>query len=149
MKRIMIDKSLCTGCLNCTLACMSEHSTISKSLYDLKLSDKHNESRNHIAIDKNGNPTPIFCRHCDDPKCAETCMSGAMTKDDITGYVTYNKEKCASCYMCVMSCPFGVLKTDDLTKKEIVKCDMCGGREIPRCVESCPVGAIRLMEVTN
>ncbi|SHK68456.1 carbon-monoxide dehydrogenase iron sulfur subunit [Clostridium cavendishii DSM 21758] len=147
MKRIMINKDACTGCMNCTVACMCEHSTISKSIYKLNLSDKHNEACSRITLDSKNKPTPIFCRHCDEPKCVETCMSGAMTKDDETGYVTYNKDKCAYCYMCVMSCPFGVLKPDEVTKKHIVKCDMCPDRKTPACIESCPVGAIYLEEV--
>ena len=41
-----------------------------------------------------------------------TCMSGAMTKDENLGIVSYDENKCASCFMCVMSCPYGVLKPD-------------------------------------
>jgi carbon-monoxide dehydrogenase iron sulfur subunit len=74
-------------------------------------------------------------------------MSGAMTKDKASGLVSYDKEKCASCFMCVMSCPYGVLKPDTKSKTIVVKCDMCNGREIPRCVENCPTGAIYLEEV--
>lgn len=147
MKRIMIDKALCMGCLNCTLACMSEHNEKGKSIYDLDLENIKNESRNHIELDYHSKPSPIFCRHCTEPECVITCMSGAMTKDTETGFVSYDENKCASCFMCVMSCPFGVLKADEETKKVIIKCDMCNGRETPRCVENCPTGAIYVMEV--
>ena len=145
MKRIMIDNEKCQGCLNCSLACMAEHNEKGKSIYDLDLEDIKNVSRNYIIQKQEQKNCPIFCRHCDEPECVIACMSGAMTKDSETGIVSYNKEKCATCYMCVMSCPYGVLKADDETKKIIVKCDMCGGREIPRCVESCPTGAIYLV----
>lgn len=149
MKRIMIKKELCTGCLNCTVACMSEHNKNSSSFYDLELDNTDNESRNHIALDSLERPVPIFCRHCKEPECVLTCMSGAMTKNDETGMVSYDETKCASCFMCVMSCPYGVLKADAKSKKVIVKCDMCGGRDIPRCVENCPTGAIYLIEVSD
>lgn len=144
MSRIMIDRSLCKGCLNCTLACMAEHNEKGKSIFDLDLEDSRNESRSYIALDSEGGVAPIFCRHCDEPECVAACMSGAMTKDSSTGIVKYNKDKCASCFMCVMSCPFGVLKADDTNKKVILKCDLCNGREIPRCVENCPSRAISL-----
>ncbi|SHH98670.1 carbon-monoxide dehydrogenase iron sulfur subunit [Sporobacter termitidis DSM 10068] len=147
MKRIMIDKELCAGCLNCSLGCMAAHSDTGDSFYDLDLQDNKNESRNFVALDRNGKPVPIFCRHCDEPECVAACMSGAMTKDRETGVVSYDRDKCASCFMCVMSCPFGVLKTDEKTRKVIVKCDLCAGREGPRCVESCPSKAIYLVEV--
>lgn len=147
MKRIMINKELCTACMNCVVACMAEHNERNKSMYLVNLSNKENSSRNHIVLGKNNKPIPIFCRHCDEPECVNTCMSGAMTKDVETGVVTYDKDKCASCYMCVMACPFGVLKPDDMSGDTIIKCDFCNKREVPRCVENCPVGAIYVQEV--
>ena len=68
-------------------------------------------------------------------------MTGAMKKDPETGYVTYDKEQCASCYMCVMSCPFGILKPDSIHFREIMKCNMCvhrspdGKTANPMCVD--------------
>lgn len=147
MKRIMIKKELCTACMNCIVGCMAEHNDKGKSIYLLDMIDEDNESRNQIVIGKDNKPVPIICRHCDEAECANTCMSGAMTKDYVTGLVSYNATKCASCYMCVMSCPFGVLKPDTETGEKIVKCDFCNDRETPRCVASCPVGAIYVEEV--
>lgn len=144
MSRIIIDRSLCQGCLNCTLACMAEHNEKGKSVFDLDLEDGKNESRSYIVMDSEGKVTPIFCRHCDEPECVAACMSGALSKDPVTGIVKYDEEKCADCFMCVMSCPFGVLKADNFTKKIILKCDFCEGRETPRCIENCPSGAISL-----
>jgi carbon-monoxide dehydrogenase iron sulfur subunit len=144
MTRIIIDRSLCEGCLNCTLACMAEHNEKGKSIFDLDLEDRISESRSYISLDSQGKPAPIFCRHCDEPECVAACMSGAMSKDFSTGIVKYDEKKCASCFMCVMSCPYGVLKADDTNKKTILKCDLCGGREVPRCIENCPSGAISL-----
>ncbi len=142
MTRIIIDRSLCQGCMNCTVACMAEHNEKGKSIFELDLEDIRNESRSYIALDDRGKAAPIFCRHCDEPACAAACMSGAMTKDPLTGTVKYDEKKCAGCYMCVMSCPYGVLKADESTKRIIMKCDLCNGRQVPRCVENCPTGAI-------
>ena len=39
--------------------------------------------------------------------------------------------------MCVMNCPYGVLKPDDATKSVVIKCDFCkdlGGE--PSCVKA-------------
>lgn len=142
MKRIRIDKSLCQGCMNCVLACMCEHNDKASSIYDLNLEDVKNEGRNHISLDDKKMPTPLFCRHCEEPECVLACMSGAMSKNLETGIVSYDKNKCASCLMCIMSCHFGILKVDNKEKKSIIKCDMCPNREVPRCVENCPTGAI-------
>ena len=85
------------------------------------------DARNRVTIDSETNPAPIFCRHCTRPECA-------------------------SCYMCIMSCPYGILKYDSIHHKEIMKCNMCihrstDGSPAPMCVEKCPMGAISLEEV--
>ena len=148
MKRIQINRELCDGCLNCTAACMAEHNPLgSKTFESLNFSGTENESRNIIRMDKNGTLAPIFCRHCDEPECVLACISGAMAKDPETGEVSYDPDRCAACFMCVLSCPFGVLRPDRRTQSVIVKCDLCTGRETPRCVESCPKKAITWIEV--
>ncbi len=151
MKKIIIDKNLCMNCLNCSLACMSKNNPHSNNIYDLDLSDESNESMNHIALNSIKSPTPLFCRHCEDPECVKTCISGALTKNKETGYVEYDPSKCASCYMCVLYCEYGILKPSESKNKgkKILKCDMCKDREMPECVKHCPTGAIRYEEVEN
>lgn len=147
MKRIYIDRGKCVACLGCSLACMQAHRLDSGSVYDLCLSDPGNESRNRIALDKQGRVTPLFCRHCDDPKCVKACMSGAMTKDAEKGYVQYDEDRCAACFMCVMDCPFGILKPDRKTGAKVVKCDFCVEDEDgPNCVRACPLKALQVEE---
>ena len=114
MKRIMIDAQKCDGCKNCSAACMQAHRKTDGTIYDLDLTDPANESRNYILKDGSGNYRPIFCRHCDDPECVKSCMSGALYKDPESGHVFYDENRCGSCFMCVMNCPFGVLKPDRL-----------------------------------
>lgn len=145
MYRISINKELCSGCKNCVLACMLKHNKDS-NIYTLDLENIDNDSMGHIELDKENRPVPIICRHCDEPECVLTCMSGAMVKDKESGIVSYDKKKCGSCYMCVMACPYGVLKPDDRTKQIILKCDLCKDEETPRCVANCPTGAIEIQE---
>ena len=133
MKRIKIDRSKCVGCLTCTTACIVSHNS--------------EDSRSRITIDGDGKYAPIFCRQCDQPECVYTCMSGAMTKDEVTGQVNYDRKKCASCYMCIMACPYGVLKADKRTQKNIMKCDHCQHIGTPQCVAKCPMAAITEEEI--
>lgn len=148
MKRIFIEQEKCDGCKNCSLACMQAHRADSGSLYDLDLTDPANESRNFILLDSKNNYIPIFCRHCDDPKCVTSCMSGAMSKNPENGLVEYDKEKCAECFMCVMNCPYGVLKPSSAGNK-IIKCDFCINDNMePNCVKACPKKAIYVQEVS-
>jgi len=135
-KRIRIDREKCVSCLTCVSACLVEK--------------EDSEPRNRVVMSSQMTETPIFCRHCDKPECVYTCMSGAMRKDLETGLVLYDEEKCASCYMCIMSCPYGVLKEDARTRKRILKCDLCKDREEgPNCVAKCPMEAITVEEVTE
>lgn len=148
MKRIFIDSDKCDGCKNCSVACMQAHRETVGTVYDLDLTDIANESRNFIVIDHNGQYRPLFCRHCDSPECVTACMSGAMTKDSASGRVTYDKDRCAGCFMCVMSCPFGILKPDTKTRTKVIKCDFCADDDYePNCVKSCPKEAIYVEEV--
>lgn len=138
MLRIKINRERCIGCLTCVTACIVAHESC--------------DARNRVTIDSLIKPAPIFCRHCDFPECVYTCMTGAMHKNDRTGLVEYDLERCASCYMCIMACPYGVLKSDRLTHKAIMKCTMCvhrteDGSPNPMCVEKCPMQAIVLEEV--
>jgi carbon-monoxide dehydrogenase iron sulfur subunit len=104
------------------------------------------DSRNRVVIDRFNKPAPIFCRHCKFPECVYTCMTGAMTKHRETGFVLHDHRRCAKCGMCIMACPYGVLKPDRISG-DIMKCDMCGMRpEGPFCVEKCPMGAIETKE---
>ena len=148
MKRIFIDPAKCDGCKNCSLACMESHRQDGgKGLYTLDLTDPVNQSRNRIISDGKGGYRPIFCRHCDSPDCANTCMSGALEKNLETGLVTYDQDKCADCFMCVMNCRYGVpAVSPDRTR--IIKCDFCAHLpEGPACVRACPKKAIEVREV--
>ena len=149
MRRIIIDADKCKGCLNCSIACMQAQRG-EGSAYDIDLTDARHESRNTILLDSKKAYKPLFCRHCAKPSCATSCMSGAMVKDQSSGHVLYDKEKCAICFMCVMNCPFGVLKPDRATGTYVVKCDFChhGGGE-PSCAANCPTGAICVKEVAK
>ena len=157
MKRIFIDPAKYDGCKSCTLACMASHQDMTprrgtleelrQVLYTLDLTDPTVQSRNRIVSDGKGVYSPLFCRHCDVPDCAGACMSGALQKNLETGLVEYSADKCAACYMCVMSCRYGVpAVTPD--RERMIKCDFCQHlEEGPACVRSCPKKAIEVREV--
>jgi len=127
---------------------MQAHRPEDGTVYDLDLTDPQIESRNTILLNWQGKYIPLLCRHCAKPGCANSCMSGAMVKDAQTGHVRYDRDKCAQCFMCVMNCPFGVLKPDGATRSYVVKCDFCLEHgEDPSCVKMCPTKAIYVKEV--
>jgi carbon-monoxide dehydrogenase iron sulfur subunit len=127
---------------------MQAHREDDGDIYTLNLNDPRNESRNQILHDSAGKYVPIFCRHCSDPECVMSCMSGALSKDPESGHVFYDENKCAACFMCVMNCPYGVLKPDGVSRKKVIKCDFCRNDESgPNCVRMCPNAAIHVEEV--
>jgi len=95
------------------------------------------QSRNKIELDADGKLFPEFCRHCDEPSCVEACISGALTKGE-DGLVVCDQNICIGCFMCVMSCPYGMARPSVKNDGAMVKCDGCRGRESMACVDACP-----------
>lgn len=149
MKRIMIDADKCDGCKNCSIACMNANREDKGTIYDLDVTCGKNLSRNFI-YQIGDKYYPVFCRHCDDPDCVGACMSNALTKNPDTGYIEYDKTRCAACYMCVMSCRYGLLRPD-MNRKSMVGCSFCQDTEDkePECVKACPKKAIYIEEVPS
>ena len=145
MKRIIAKQENCIGCGLCEVYCTVQHS---KSKDIIKAYNQENPkpiSRVRLELNK---PISfaIQCRHCEDAPCVTACLSGAMQKDQTTGLVTHNKEKCMGCWTCVMVCPYGAIKMDQ-QGKVIAKCDMCQDLEEPACVANCPNQALVVKEV--
>lgn len=131
MERILIvDQLKCDGCGDCVLACEeARRSVASDGLACLKL----------VTLPDDGLWFPIVCQHCDEPLCALTCPTGALSKNEVTGWVNLDRQRCAGCGMCVVSCPFGAVRFNSETRKP-AKCDLCGGD--PACVKKCKPGAL-------
>lgn len=72
-------------------------------------------------------------------------MSGAMRRDAETGMVCVERGRCRGCWMCLMACPFGVIRADRVAGVAH-KCDGCLGRGTAACVEACEPGALVLAE---
>lgn len=133
------------GCRLCEVYCITKNSSFKEILRIYKgkepkpLSAIYFEEKGYVSF-------AIQCRHCSDPPCVEACLTGAMYKDKTTGIVLHNKEKCVGCWMCIMVCPFGVIKPDLEKKKVASKCDLCIEKGFPSCVENCPNEALILIE---
>jgi len=52
---------------------------------------------------------------------------------------------CVGCKSCILACPFGVLDSN-LLNHASQKCNLCADRKDgPRCVASCPSGALQYL----
>ena len=146
MKRVFCQIPKCLACRSCELACAVAHSR-SKNLVDAIRENPLPKHRIQVeSIDAKGGLYPVRaialqCRHCEDPMCAQACISGGINRDEKTGEMIADPAKCVACWSCIMVCPFGVIvKYEDC--HQAVKCDHCPDRETPACVESCPTGAL-------
>lgn len=83
----------------------------------------------------------VSCRHCDNPICVKSCITGALSVKD--GVIHIDKEKCIGCFTCVLVCPYGaVMPASD--GKVMQKCELCtdNANGEPACVKGCPNRAI-------
>lgn len=136
-KGIVISPDKCTGCRTCELTCsFSKNGNFNPK--DAAISV--------LFFDEVGLQVPMTCLQCDDAHCVKVCPVSALTKDENTGVVNYDSEKCIGCKMCVSACPFGNMTYSSRLKK-VIKCDECGGD--PQCVKLCPSGALEYKELDS
>lgn len=133
------------GCRLCEIHCITQHSKTKNIIKTYK--GEYPKPLPRINVEEKGYVNfALQCRHCEDAPCLEACITGAMYRDDKTGAVLCNENKCVGCWMCIMVCPFGAISRNMEGKKVASKCDLCGEEEIPVCVKHCPNEAIVFKE---
>ena len=158
MKTVFVNPERCIGCKQCQIACAVEHSQ-SKNLYQAIAEDRKPRPRVLVApgiyLDTS---FPNKCRHCDPAPCMAVCPTGAISRDVDMDMVVVDGDKCITCAMCAMVCPFDVITfypsyKARLDKAVAIKCDHCIERQrqddIPACVEACKVGALVFGDVND
>lgn len=155
---IFSDADKCLGCHSCELACAMAHGE--GNLFEAVASKKMFHSRTRVVT--TGEYTiPVQCRQCENAPCVIVCPTKAIEQKD--GRVVIYEKNCIGCKLCIKVCPFGAITVitdgaiqDGKKKKRGVakKCDLCAGlRDLqghekePACVEACPTGAIKLVNM--
>ena len=159
-KGVLHDLVRCVGCRKCEAGCNKvNHLPAPEKPFD-DLSVLEEKRRTHAdtytvvnKYDVTGREKPVFlkrqCNHCKEPACASACFVQAFKKTP-EGAVTYDETVCVGCRYCMVACPFDVptYEYEKLLTPRIMKCTMChplitsGERDIPGCVEACPVEAL-------
>lgn len=137
MKRVYVNEEWCLGCHLCEYNCAYANSGLSDMVLALK--DKPIYPRIHIE-NTDRISYAVSCRHCEDPICVNSCIAHALSKDG--DVVKIDRERCVSCFTCVLVCPYGALSPGP--DGVMQKCELClqnsTGR--PACVAGCPNHAI-------
>jgi len=150
LKRIYCIVEKCLACRSCEIACAVAHSGTERVEDAVKIRPLPKHRIRVESIGDRNTPQGIRsialqCRHCEDPLCAQACITGGISRDPETGAIVNNPDKCVACWSCIMVCPFGVIvRYEDCHRA--VKCDHCADRDGPACVEACPTRALLYCE---
>lgn len=155
---MIIDVDKCTGCYSCFLACKDEFcgnnypgysvSQPARGHYWMKLVSVERGTYPRVKLDYI--PTP--CQQCEKASCLEGGTDGAVYKRD-DGIVIIDPEKARGQKEIVSSCPYRVIYWNE-EENVPQKCNFCAhlldqGWKEPRCVETCPTGAIIFGDLEN
>ncbi len=138
MKKIYVNEEWCLGCHLCEYYCAFANSgktNMVSALKDVKINPR-------IQVEEGGDVCfAVNCRHCDDPICVKSCITGALSIND--GIIEIDQNKCVGCYTCVLVCPYGAVMPDG-SGHAVQKCELCTKNScgFPSCVAHCPNNAI-------
>lgn len=124
---------LCTGCRTCELACSFQKEGGYNPAF----------ARLKVVADEDGLWSDIIvCAQCENAACLRVCPHGAISRDEASGAVVLDREKCRACGTCVKYCHRQIVRVAPGERKP-AKCDLCPeAGEAPPCVEQCPTGAL-------
>ena len=148
---IVIDVDKCIGCYNCFLTCRDEYAGNEYPGYSaaqpmsgmnwIKVIERERGQYPYVKVDH----IPVTCAHCDSAACVKLDQSGAIYRRP-DGIVLIDPEKAKGNKGLVGLCPYRQIEwNEELQLAQ--KCTMCAhlldrGDPEPRCVESCPSGAL-------
>ena len=160
---MVIDMKGCIGCSSCAMACKIENNLPDHVWWNRVLT-RGGQNRDTPAgtyPNLTMSNVVVACQHCENPACIKVCPVGATYKDEETGVVRQDYDKCIGCRMCMSACPYtgvrsfnweeprhvvghavGDADVPPHQKHTVEKCTFCWHRLAkglePACVEPCP-----------
>lgn len=134
----IFNHNRCVACGACSAACILENgfSFRARSIYTYNA---------EAAVSLPVVNISMACNHCSKPSCLEGCPASALYRDQDSGAVLIDDEKCIGCRYCLWNCPYDApVYLDD--RKVSAKCTLCTSRLSeglqPACSTACPTGAL-------
>lgn len=163
---MVVDLKRCMGCQTCSFSCKEMNNLPNKVWWNRVLTDggESMDTPGGSYEDAHIRFIPVSCQHCENPACVKVCPVGATYKDEETGVVRQDYDKCIGCRMCMAACPYTGVRSfnweepasyfdfpigdADVPKHQkhvVEKCTFCYQRlakgEEPACMVLCPARA--------
>jgi Fe-S-cluster-containing dehydrogenase component len=133
------NKDKCVNCKACSAACIMQNGW-------------NISAREIFSYNAEADPLiplinlSLACNHCESAVCMTGCPSSAYRRDENTGAIILDENKCIGCRYCQWNCPYDAPKFDH-SCNTIVKCSLCYSEHQtgiqPACVVACPTGALK------
>ncbi len=154
---LVVDVAECTNCNNCFIACKDEYVGNEFPGYSAPQPLHGHKWINILKKERGRYPTvdvayvPTMCNHCDDAPCVKQGNGAVIKRSD--GIVIIDPDKAVNRKDIVASCPYGAIWWNDEYKvPQIWSFDahlIDHGWQQPRCVQTCPTGALKAIKVTD
>ncbi len=155
---LIIDVTLCENCNNCFLGCKDEFVgnkypgyTVAQPLHGHRWINIRRKERGACPM-VDVAYLPTMCNQCDDAPCLKKAINGAIYKRK-DGIVMIDPEKGKGQKHLVDACPYGHIwwnEALEVPQKWFFDAHLLdAGWKEPRCVQSCPTGAICALKVSD
>lgn len=163
---LAIDTTRCMGCHTCGIACKQENNLPDNVWWcrSLTVGGPNMDAPAGVFPEVSMSYLTLQCQHCENPACVKVCPVGATYRDEETGVVRQDYDKCIGCRMCMAACPYTGVRSfnweeptysighalgdptvPEHQKHVVEKCTLCWHRlargEEPACIDACPAEA--------
>ncbi len=148
---MLIDITKCNGCYNCFLACRDEYFGNDYPSYSAAQPLEGQFWMQITEVERGSYPKPKLayiptpCMQCQNAPCIDAAKEGAVYRRE-DGIVIIDPVKAKGQEAIAKACPYRVIFWNPRLELP-QKCTFCAhrldeGAKLPRCVESCPTGAL-------